>query len=558
MERTLHGWTQDFWQRMPLPIAELGVQLSISEPDYLRKLFALTEATFGLGVAYGLAYARAFDPDWPTLARQVTPLLSRSSLGHRHQVLTLLDKRLRGASGWNLAERAPLLAGIVQAMLSQQATDRPTVTQGMSALVRARNAYAHPSTGTTPSSELLVTWEQALQALLSSNSLFSESRLLWLETVRISTGGGYELTAQSLQGPVAMPYRRGTTQPVTDPVQPGKVYLRFPDERLLKLHPFVAASTGRTYVLADIGRAPSLWNPLSGDTYPDDLSRDFEDAFAAGTVDAEAPPTAEHVPDTVADYPAAAQHRSASAFQAPAPIGDDDQASAEVPATRWLPATHLWMIAAGLATVLLVSGAVGVALLLAPDEETVTVSGDPQVAPSGVGSSPLGSGSLEPDDPSCDVSPSSAPTAADLPAFLTGMALHWGEPPSDVVARCGPMDTASGEACTAEILEWRRTTRTGPHVPEGDVALPFHHRHGLFEVLLYTDEPVDVVVDQLERYTENARRVDDDPVHWDFGDASLSVDVARRDGRTLIKAWHDENDRAYHAERCEVCPCRNR
>ncbi len=510
MERTLHSWTQTFWQKMPLPVAELGAQLSVEDQDYLRKLFALTEATFGLGVAYGMARVRAHVTDWPAVAAEVSPLLRRSSLGNRHQALILLHRYVDNASGWEPKEPAPLLAGIVRAVLPDQASDRPTVAQGMSALVRARNLYAHPSSGASPPIELLRTWEEALQALLETNRLFVGGKLILTTQVRREPDRRWSFNAQSLQGPIAMPYRRGGAQPSNVVLEPQQAYLRMPDHSLLDLHPFVVADGQRSYVLGELKRVPVLWRPLTGESPSKDMSADFDRALP-GWRESQAPARA--------PTPVEVAWAGPVAEQSPA-VPESIPGGSSVP--RWGLAAALVAVGLGLA------GA-GMALLVAlTGDEDASAAAPEQSTPT-------------PTD--CTGPTPQAPSGRDLPLLLTGKRLAWGHDVNAFQRQCGVLEDTGGELCTQPILGWKLLHRPSPIVPGATAALAFHHRRGLFEVLVFTHTPVEEMERRLEPYLSLGTRTGDANPTWSFGDAKLRIAPTRdpgraqRHGRTVVRAW---------------------
>lgn len=511
----------ELWRKMPLPIAELGVQLSVEDPGYFAQLLALSEVTLGLPVAIGMARCRHCQ-GWFEVAPQLRGLLHKSALGNRQQAVDLLDKLLPGACGWELRERSGHLAGLVRATFPSESTPAPTIRQGIAAIVRVRNAYAHPSAGASLSDDFLGFWEESLHALLEANRILKDGSFLWTEQVRKEASGGFSFIARSLDGPAPSAYRRGTAQPAAEAMEPQHVYIALREGEWIDLHPFVVSDGAGAYVLTELQSSGAvLWRPATGERW----AGDDGDEIRAALADFESAAT---TPDRLAT-----PHAVASST--------DSSATGNRSATYGLAFLG---VASGMIVLVVLLGLIAGYLLLSSDEEPETAA---------AGSSSRETEPLAPAPEACRVSVDGEVTAANLPRFLSGADIAWGDEASEVDARCGPLDMTRGEVCTQDLIEWRRLIHRTPFVPGRTVRMPFHRDEGLFEVLVDANASAEEMVERLEGRLGFAPRRQGRAEVWDLGAASIQVSVSKRTGNTVVKAWHEQRTGVYREDRKEVC-----
>lgn len=509
------------WERLPLPLASLGLRLGVRDSDQWHRALTFVEAMLGLAFAYGLAVQRRDQHRLPPWA-ELKSALAKSSLGHRVELLHWVH------SGWTLDAPAPECSQLVRAALGEAQMPKrrpPSVRQAFEALVVARNQLAHPSLPSTVKEQLLDAFVAGAAALAKSNSHFAR-RLLRCDGFSATSRGTPGVVAAAMTGLGAIPYRQGRAVEVSGVQSVGQLFLLATrdGDPALDLQPFVVADGDDVlFLVGAVGEKARFWSPTSRR----DQVVAVETLYGGGSSSISSSPS-DSQPEL--DAPRAEHH--------PPPLVDGRP--------RW----GLWVGGgAALVAVLLVGGAL--MLGSSPVEQQ--------------GSTPSSTGSAPAHDPSPENTAGDSPNAEAAPragdpilVALFDVPLPFGAPLQSVEplgtevrsAHCrGDEEPLPGQPWAAVDLP----TSSAPGHQRAVVLVDAEG--GLFEVNVYSNaEPAAVAgwVESELREPPTAVSQDRSWYRWRFG--ARQVNVARnRYGKTMIIAFHDPKKIAFGERRRELC-----
>ncbi|HJK92012.1 MAG TPA: hypothetical protein RMH85_07305 [Polyangiaceae bacterium LLY-WYZ-15_(1-7)] len=534
MHETAHGALMQQWERMPLPLGEIGLLLRTSDADYLHRIFLFMEGTVSLAIAYGLALAH-HRGELHVTASELADALDRASLGKRRQLLQRLP------CGWDLRLRDESYAPLVAATLGESQLPRrggPTIGQALDALVTARNQLAHPTLPAAVRPDLAGHVVDACVRLALSNAHF-QARLLRCDGFGTTAAGRAGVVASSMTGIRPVPYRGGTPIEAPGIERRGQLFLRDPDGHALPLGPFLQHEDDQVFLLTDFTKGtPRFWSPLNdqhrtGESWGDAVMRTLTSAPAPPQASPPAPsrtPAANPTPRSPAQVSSALDSRPGTAPIRPR-------------------SNRIGFAAAGVASLLLISGLAAAALLSAPDEPTAEAASSAPSSPA-LSGTPAPSPDERPTDPTLR-------SLFDLEGVTFGVAADVLRPREigEVPPRCPP----NSAAANPPGRPWTVFEIDAPRIPgERRTVAWIDQGLGLFELNVFSGATPRAVAHWVENQLgqpPTATSTQGNSFRWELGEHRVNVGI-NRNGTTMLIVFHQHKKDAFSARRRLLCGTR--
>jgi hypothetical protein len=519
---------EEFWRRLPLPIAEIGAALQPNAPGYFESVMRLAWATLLLTTWIEVA-ARQRE------GRHVDPALLGGALtkaGHGKMAAawrSIADPTV----SWPMNESDRAFAAIC----NHARHPKQRFGDAVDALVQVRNQWAHHKLSNEHMLALGPEAEQTVRRLLERHALLQHSRLLYTSKVeRIGTSEAYIGVALSGRG--AMPFRKGQPQPAPHTLPQGRVFLLddTTEQFLLDLHPFVVFTPeAGCLLLSELkergGRLAPIWTRLANgsELSTPELTRDL-DLRLPGILQKPAQP-------------------QPIAIRAAEPVPEPEVVAPFAPAR---PARHVLPLVLGASSLVLLALTclAGTALLAwsrAPASEAIGAThASPSAQPR-----------------ACDVGLPPTRTPTDIPRWLSGVDVRWAESLEAFDARCHgyARDTELGRCAICAGRDLLPAAGSGiPGVEAITAAFDTRSTGGMFEITVQSTATPDQVAAAFASTFGQHTELRGTTRIWMLGAVRVSLATARasltqRYGyRATLVARYQPLSEVYYADRDRFCP----
>jgi hypothetical protein len=518
---TLHSLEGAFWGQLPLPVAEIGLKLQPGSTRYVGDVMALSWAALltALWIDVSARRAKGLVVDGSAIRRA----LDRASHG---KVATLLHRMADPEVSWDLTTRDDAFAGVCR----RQGLRDVRVRDAIEAVVAIRNRWAHHKLPAAEIDETADAMEQAVRKLLALHATLRAGRLVYVDRVeRRETEDVY--SAIALFGGLATPFRKGQFMPAPPGLPQGRVFLRKEDTgALVSLHPFIHFDKNagdRCLLLTELretsrGSEPAWMRVGEGKSYPTPASLTEEvlalfDANNSALPEDE--PTAASAPPVRHEEP---PWTAEAATSAPKQLAVEELAPSEaVSSVIARSSARPW--AGRLATIIVVALCMSCVVLTAGAWLATNSSGAGAPVVALTENPPSRSA-----PPVCDVGPPQGRAMADLPAWLTGTDVRWGETTAAFDARCGAYrPTSNGCSISAGRILTPAHASGLPGISMATAAFDTRAMGGMFEVTVQSTAPPEQTEAAMVRAWGPPSSVRGPVRIWLVGDVRVTLAGAR-------------------------------